>query len=154
EHGGYPCGRNATVQSRMVTPTGIHPPTGRISSVPLVQRFLRREGNMRFGESFGEACRFCGSTQIIVWPPSSAGNCAMCSEEAIAWDARLEQAAQRRLAVARAAFEAEEAERRAAERRRRWAAQRAALAQTGRDLARAGAMIAQFGAGRLRAIAA
>src|SRR5215475_13571687 len=86
-----------------------------------------KEGVMRFGESFGEAWRLCGSTQIIVWPPSSAGNCAICSKEALAWDARLDQLAQRRLALARADFAAAEAERRAAERARRWAERRAAV---------------------------
>jgi hypothetical protein len=83
---------------------------------------------MRFGESFGEACRFCGSTQIIVWPPSSAGNCAACSKEALAWDARLDQLAQRRLEQARAAFAAAEAEKRAAERMALRDARRAAIA--------------------------
>ena len=90
---------------------------------------------MRFGESFGEACRFCGSTQIIVWPPSSAGNCANCSKEALAWDARLDQLAQRRLEQASAAFAAAETEKRAVERAARRAAQRASLAQAGSALA-------------------
>ncbi|HEY7608142.1 MAG TPA: hypothetical protein VIF14_02840, partial [Alphaproteobacteria bacterium] len=90
---------------------------------------------MRFGESFGEACRYCGSTQVIVWPPSSAGHCAMCSKEAIAWDARLGQIAERRLELARAAFAAAEAEKRAAERAARRAARRAAIAQAGAALA-------------------
>jgi hypothetical protein len=83
---------------------------------------------MRFGESYGEACRFCGSTQIIVWPPSSAGNCANCSPEALAWDARLDQLARRRLEQARAAFAAAEAEKRAAELAARREARRAAIA--------------------------
>jgi hypothetical protein len=82
---------------------------------------------MRFGESYGEACRFCGSTEIVVWPPSSAGNCAHCSDAVKAWDARAGQLADRRLALARAAFDAAEADRRVAERAERWAARRAAL---------------------------
>lgn len=92
---------------------------------------------MRFGESFGEPCRYCGSTQIIVWPPSSAGNCALCSEEAIAWDARLDQLAGRRLALAHAAFAAAETEKRAAERMVRRAARRASLAEAGTGFAQA-----------------
>ena len=107
---------------------------------------------MRFGESFGEPCRFCGSTQIIVWPPSSAGNCATCSKEAIAWDARLDQLAQRRLALSRAAFAAAEAERRAADRAERRVARRAALAEAGTGLAKAIAArlrTAQFAEARL-----
>src|SRR5678815_5668899 len=51
--------------------------------------FSAKEGKMRFGESFGEACRYCGCTQIIVSPPSSAGHCAQCSKEALAWDCLL-----------------------------------------------------------------
>ena len=84
---------------------------------------------MRFGESYGEACRFCGSTEIVVWPPSSAGNCAHCSDAVKAWGARADQLADRRLSLARAAFDAAEAERRIAERADRWAARRAALAR-------------------------
>jgi len=92
---------------------------------------------MRFGESFGEACRFCGCTQIIVWPPSSAGHCAQCSKEALAWDARLDQLAARRLEHARAAFAAAEAEKRAAERVAVRAARHAAVASAGTSFAKA-----------------
>jgi hypothetical protein len=103
--------------------------------------FSAKEGKMRFGESFGEACRFCGCTQIIVWPPSSAGHGAQCSKEALAWDARLDQLAARRLEHARAAFAAAEAEKRAAERvavrAARRAARHAAVASAGTGFAKA-----------------
>ena len=105
---------------------------------------------MRFGESFGEACRFCGSTEIIVWPPSSAGNCAHCSEEAIAWDARLAQLADRRLMAARAAFVAAEAHKRAVGRRQRRAARRAAFDATVDLLARTGASVVTAATQRVR----
>jgi hypothetical protein len=82
---------------------------------------------MRFGESFGEACRYCGSTEIIVSPPSSAGNCAVCSDEVLAWTARREQLTARRGELAHLAFRDALAARNAAERARRWAARRAAV---------------------------
>jgi hypothetical protein len=107
---------------------------------------------MRFGDSYGEACRFCGSTQIIVWPPSSSGNCAMCSDEVQAWEARLDQVAERRLALARAAFLAEEAQRRAAGRAQRWAARRAALAEGATRIARASLALPGAGARRAGAL--
>lgn len=87
---------------------------------------------MRFAESHDEACRYCGSTRIVVWPPSSAGRCAGCSDEVRAHEARLDRLAERKLAVARAAFAAAEAERQAAERLRRRAERRAALIGAGR----------------------
>lgn len=89
---------------------------------------------MRFAESHDEACRYCGSTQIVVWPPSSAGQCAGCSDEVRAYEARLDGLAERKLALARATFAAAEAERRAAERVRLRAERRAAVV----DSARAG----------------
>jgi hypothetical protein len=107
---------------------------------------------MRFGESYGEACRFCGSTQIVVWPPSSAGNCALCSEEVQAWEARLDQIAERRLAVARAAFVAAEAEKRTAARAQRWAARRAALVDGVQQMARASLSLPGAGAKRVSAL--
>jgi hypothetical protein len=91
-----------------------------------------KEGNMRFAESHDEACRYCGSSQIVVWPPSSAGQCAGCSDEVRAYEARLDRLAERKLALARAAFSAAEAERRAAERLRLRAERRAALVEAGR----------------------
>ncbi len=87
---------------------------------------------MRFAESHDEACRYCGSTQFVIWPPSSAGQCAGCSEEVRAYEARLDRLAERKLALARAAFSAAEAERRAAERLRLRAERRAALIKAGR----------------------
>ena len=89
---------------------------------------------MRFAESHDEACRYCGSTQIVIWPPSSAGQCAGCSEEVRVYEARLDRLAERKLAVARAAFAASEAERRAAERLRLRAERRAALVEAARGM--------------------
>jgi hypothetical protein len=43
---------------------------------------------MQVGDSFGDACRHCGSTLIIIAPPSSAGRCAICSPKAKAWGER------------------------------------------------------------------
>ena len=107
---------------------------------------------MRFGESFGEACRNCGSTEIVVWPPSSAGHCAMCSEAVQAWKARTDQLAERKLALARAAYFAAEAEKHAAERAERWAAQRVAAANAGRALAQRGVVLGTAGLKRLTAV--
>jgi len=100
-----------------------------------------KEGNMRFAESPEEACRYCGSTQIVVWPPSSAGQCAGCSGEVRAYEARLDQLAERKLALARAAFAAAEAEKRDAERLRVRAERRAALLEAGRAFVLRGATI-------------
>ncbi len=91
---------------------------------------------MRFAESHDEACRYCGSTRIVVWPPSSAGQCAGCSDEVREYEARLDRLAERKLALARAAFAAAEAERRAAERLRLRAERRAALIDGARTGAR------------------
>lgn len=87
---------------------------------------------MRFAESHDEACRYCGSTRIVVWPPSSAGRCAGCSDEVRAYEARLDRLAERRLGLARTAFAAAAAEKRAAERARARAARRVALLEAGR----------------------
>ena len=89
---------------------------------------------MRFAESHDEACRYCGSTQIVVWPPSSAGQCAGCSEDVRTYEARLDRLAERKLALARAAFAAAEAERRAAERVRLRAERRAAVVLAARSI--------------------
>lgn len=89
---------------------------------------------MRFAETHDEACRYCGSTQIVVWPPSSAGQCAGCSEEVRAYEARLDRLAERKLAVARAAFAAAEAEKCAADRLRLRAERRAALVEAARSM--------------------
>lgn len=91
---------------------------------------------MRFAESHDEACRYCGSTQIVVWPPSSAGQCTGCSEEVRAYETRLDRLAERKLALARAAFSAAEAEKRAAERLRLRAERRTALIEAGRGRVR------------------
>jgi len=91
---------------------------------------------MRFGECYGEACRFCGSTQIIVSPPSSAGNCAECSEEAKAWTARQERLAEHQAAMARTLIEDAAEKRRAEESTRRWADRRAAIAEAWNSLVR------------------
>jgi hypothetical protein len=108
-----------------------------------------KEGKMRFGESFGEACRFCGSTHIVVWPPSSAGNCAVCSDEVRAWEARLDHLAERKIAVARAAFLAAAAEGRALQRAQRWSARRDAVTGAAHALARRGAALGDAGVRRL-----
>jgi len=105
---------------------------------------------MRFGESYGEACRYCGSTHIVVWPPSSSGNCAVCSDQVHAWEARLDQLDARREAVAHAALLAAEAERRAAERAERRAARHAALMQAGRTLMKRSAALGRNGTQQLR----
>jgi hypothetical protein len=83
---------------------------------------------MQFGESFGEDCRFCGSTKIIVSPPSSAGNCAQCSEEAKAWVNRQALLAEHQAAMARVLIDGAAEKRRAAERMRRWSDRRASVA--------------------------
>jgi hypothetical protein len=54
---------------------------------------------MQIGDSFGDACRHCGSTLIIIEPPTSSGHCAICSPQANAWGDR-EVARRRRLARA------------------------------------------------------
>ena len=53
---------------------------------------------MQIGESFGEACRYCGSTMIVLEPLHLAGNCARCASVAgrfRPWADRLVAAAQR-----------------------------------------------------------
>jgi hypothetical protein len=65
---------------------------------------IARENNpVQIGDSFGDACRHCGSTLIIIAPPSSSGRCAVCSPEAHAWVERLKDGARRRTATLRAA---------------------------------------------------
>lgn len=85
---------------------------------------------MRFGEGYGDACRFCGSTEIIVSPPSSAGNCAHCSEEAKAWAARQERLAEHQAAMARVLIAEADEKRQAAESARRWADRRASMVES------------------------
>jgi len=85
---------------------------------------------MRFGEGYGEACRFCGSTEIIVSPPSSAGNCAHCSDEAKAWTARQERLADHQAAMARVLIADADEKRRVAETARRWANRRATVVES------------------------
>ena len=85
---------------------------------------------MRFGEGYGDACRFCGSTEIIVSPPSSAGNCAHCSEEAKAWAGRQERLAEHQAAMARVLIAEADEKRQAAETARRWADRRATVAES------------------------
>jgi hypothetical protein len=106
---------------------------------------------MRFGESYGEACRNCGSTQIVVWPPSSAGHCAQCSDVVHAYTARLDRLAERKLALAREAYYAAEAEKRAAERAERKQARRAAVAEAGRSLVQRCAALGNSGLRRAQA---
>jgi hypothetical protein len=55
---------------------------------------------MQIGDSFGDACRHCGSTLIIIAPPSSSGRCAVCSPEAKAWGERDAERRLRRLRTA------------------------------------------------------
>jgi len=86
---------------------------------------------MRIGDSFGEACRNCGSTLIIVAPPSSSGRCAVCSHEAVAWAARLEHTSRRNQEMARLAALAAAAEARSAARAQLWAERRAAVTRAG-----------------------
>ena len=89
---------------------------------------------MHIGDSFGEACRNCGSTQIIVHPPSSSGRCAICSHEAVAWAVRLDQTARRQQAIEQQAMLAAAAEARAAQRAQRWSERRAVIARAGAQL--------------------
>lgn len=60
-----------------------------------------RDNPVQIGDSFGDACRHCGSTLIIISPPTSSGRCAVCSPEAHAWGERHKETARRR-AIARA----------------------------------------------------
>ncbi len=55
-----------------------------------------RDNPVRIGDSYGDACRHCGSTLIIIAPPSSSGRCAVCSPVAHDWVERLKNAARRR----------------------------------------------------------
>jgi hypothetical protein len=55
-----------------------------------------RENPIQIGDSYGDACRNCGSTLIIIAPPSASGHCAVCSHEAHDWVGRLKQTARRR----------------------------------------------------------
>lgn len=64
---------------------------------------IARENPVQIGDSYGDACRHCGSTLIIIAPPSSSGRCAVCSPEAHAWVERLKDTARRRTAMLRAA---------------------------------------------------
>ena len=57
---------------------------------------------MRIGASYGESCRYCGSTEIILEPASSSGHCAVCSHEAVAWAARSGETVDRYALAARA----------------------------------------------------
>jgi hypothetical protein len=88
---------------------------------------------MRIGESFGEACRCCGSTLIIIAPPSSSGRCAVCSPEAVAWAARLEQISRRHQEVERQTLRAAAAEAHAQERAERASERRAAVSRWARE---------------------
>jgi hypothetical protein len=88
---------------------------------------------MRVGESFGEACRCCGSTLIIIAPPSSAGRCAVCSPEAIGWAARLEEISRRHRAAQQHALLAAASEAHAQQRAERTAARRATVARWARE---------------------
>lgn len=60
-------------------------------------RACSRENPVQIGDSYGDACRHCGSTLIIIAPPSSSGRCAVCSPEAHAWVDRLKDSARRRV---------------------------------------------------------
>lgn len=62
-----------------------------------------RENPVQIGDSYGDACRHCGSTLIIIAPPSSSGRCAVCSPEAHAWVERLKNTVRRGTATLRAA---------------------------------------------------
>ena len=42
-------------------------------------RAAARENPVQIGDGYGEPCRHCGSTLIIIAPPSSSGRCAVCS---------------------------------------------------------------------------
>lgn len=72
---------------------------------------------MQFGDSFGEPCRRCGTTAIIVAPACAAGRCAACSHEVAEWKQRRREDLARRETLAAAAAEA--VERDVAELRRR-----------------------------------
>ena len=62
-----------------------------------------RENPVQIGDSFGDACRHCGSTLIIIAPTSSSGRCAVCSPEARAWVERMKDTARRRATALHAA---------------------------------------------------
>lgn len=59
-----------------------------------------RENPIQIGDSYGDACRNCGSTLIIIAPPSASGQCAVCSHAAHDWVDRMKQTARRRVAAA------------------------------------------------------
>ena len=59
-----------------------------------------RENPIQIGDSYGDACRNCGSTLIIIAPPSSSGHCAVCSHEAHDWVDRMKGSARRRIDAA------------------------------------------------------
>lgn len=63
-------------------------------------RAASRDNPIQIGDSYGDACRHCGSTLIIIAPPSSAGRCAICSPEAVTWIERHKETARRRAAAA------------------------------------------------------
>ncbi len=56
---------------------------------------------MHIGASYGDSCRYCGSTEIILEPASSSGRCALCSHEAAAWAVRSSDTVDRYAAAAR-----------------------------------------------------
>lgn len=62
-----------------------------------------RENPVQIGDGYGEPCRHCGSTLIIIAPPSSSGRCAVCSPEARAWVERLRNTVRRPTTALRAA---------------------------------------------------
>jgi hypothetical protein len=52
---------------------------------------------MQIVESFGDPCRYCGSTQVIAVPTQFAGACGRCSRDGLVerrWAMRVAQAAQ------------------------------------------------------------
>ncbi len=83
---------------------------------------------MRIGASYGESCRYCGSTEIIVEPASSSGHCALCSHEAAAWTARADGTVDRYAAAARSDAAAIAADARHTAEAARTAARRSATA--------------------------
>jgi hypothetical protein len=70
------------------------------TSMSTFARAATRENPIQIGDSYGDACRHCGSTLIIIAPPSSSGRCAICSHEAVAWIERHNENARRRAAAA------------------------------------------------------
>jgi len=88
---------------------------------------------MRTGASYGDCCRYCGSTEIILEPASSSGHCSVCSHEAAAWAARSSDTVDRYATAARAETAVAAAEAQRAAHAAHVAARRDAVARKAAD---------------------